>query len=73
MAFLATKPAAIIESGLDVFVQEVMAANTTDPCFNVSYFPLKINFCSIFTFYAGTPNPLNPTLFGTQLEKSFFI
>lgn len=33
-AFLATNPAMIIESGFDVFVQDVIAAITTDPCFN---------------------------------------
>lgn len=37
------------------------------------YWPLKVNFCYIPTFYGATPNPLNPTLFGTQLVKSFFI
>jgi hypothetical protein len=73
MAFLATNPAAIIESGFDVFVHEVIAAKTTDPCLRVYYFPLNVNFCYIETFYGATPNPLNPTLFGTQLVKSFFI
>jgi len=33
-AFLATSPAATKASGFDVFVQEVMAAKTTDPFFN---------------------------------------
>ena len=32
IAFLATKPAAIMTSGFEVFVQEVIAAKTTDPC-----------------------------------------
>lgn len=31
-AFFATSPAASMTSGLDVFVQEVIAAITTDPC-----------------------------------------
>jgi hypothetical protein len=31
-AFLATRPAASMTSGFDVFVQEVIAAITTDPC-----------------------------------------
>jgi len=33
-AFLATNPAINMLSGLDVLVQEVMAAITTDPWFN---------------------------------------
>lgn len=32
-ALLASKPAAIIASWLEVFVQEVIAANTTEPFF----------------------------------------
>lgn len=70
-AFLATKPAAIIESGFEVLVQEVMAAKTTDPCLNVCYSPFSLNLCSMLTFSGATPNPLNPTLFGTQSVKSF--
>ena len=38
-AFLASKPAAIIESGLDVLVHEVIAAITTEPCFKVFFSP----------------------------------
>lgn len=72
-AFLATKPAAIIESGFEVFVQDVIAANTTEPCLKACYYPLNLNFCSILTFYLATPNPLNPTLFGTHSVKSLFI
>jgi hypothetical protein len=36
---LATKPAAIKESGLEVLVQEVIAAKTTDPWVISYYFP----------------------------------
>ena len=71
IAFLATKPAPIMASGLEVFVHDVMAARTTEPCFNECYCPLKVNLLSTFTFSAGTPNPLNPTLLGTQAVKSF--
>jgi hypothetical protein len=39
-AFLANNPAAIITSGLDVFVHEVIAANTTVPFFNYCCSPL---------------------------------
>ena len=35
LAFFATSPAAIITSGLEVFVHDVMAAKTTDPCFKM--------------------------------------
>src|SRR5205807_9534099 len=34
MAFLATRPAASITEGFEVFVQLVIAAMTTEPCFN---------------------------------------
>jgi hypothetical protein len=30
-----------------------------------------LNLCYIFTLSCATPNPLNPTLFGTHAEKSF--
>jgi hypothetical protein len=33
-AFLASNPAAIIASGFEVFVQEVIAAKTIEPFFN---------------------------------------
>ncbi len=36
-AFLATRPAAINESGLEVLVHEVMAAKTTEPFLIVCY------------------------------------
>ena len=39
-AFLATSPAASMTSGFDVFVQEVIAAITTDPCYRSYVFPL---------------------------------
>ena len=40
-AFLASKPAAIITDGLDVFVQEVIAAITTEPCATSKFSPLS--------------------------------
>ncbi len=70
-AFLATKPAPIIASGFDVFVHDVIAARTTEPCFRLCYWPLNLNAWDMFTFYGATPNPLNPTLFGTHEVKSF--
>ena len=65
-AFFATNPAAIIASGFDVFVQEVIAAKTTEPCLRVCYFPSNLNLCYISTLSFAIPNPLNPTLFGTH-------
>ena len=72
LAFLATKPAAIMESGLEVLVQEVMAAKTTEPCCNVCSSSLSLNLCFMFTLSAATPKPLKPTLLGTQSVKSLF-
>lgn len=60
-AFLATKPAPIMASGLEVLVQEVMAARTTEPCLRACSYPLNLNFRSIPTLSAVTPKPLNPT------------
>lgn len=71
MAFLATNPAPIIASGFEVLVHDVMAARTTEPCFNACCYPLYVNLCYMLALSAGTPNPLNPTLFGTQAVKSF--
>jgi len=72
-AFFATNPAAIIASGLEVLVHEVIAAKTTDPCLKVCYFPSMVNLCYILALLGSTPKPLNPTLLGTQSVKSFFI
>lgn len=69
-AFFANKPAPTMTSGFEVLVHEVMAANTTEPCLKVCYYPLNLNLCYIFALSAGTPNPLNPTLFGTHEVKS---
>lgn len=69
-AFLATNPAPIMASGFDVLVHDVIAARTTEPCFNECCYPLYVNFCSMLTFSAGIPKPLNPTLFGTHAVKS---
>jgi hypothetical protein len=40
IAFLARRPAAIIESGLEVLVHEVIAATTTEPLERVYDYPL---------------------------------
>lgn len=40
-AFLQSKPAASITPGLEVFVQEVIAAMITEPWFKLYYFPLN--------------------------------
>ncbi len=59
-ALLATKPAATKASGLEVLVQEVMAANTTEPCLSDIYLPPTANFFSVCIFSDGIPKPLNP-------------
>ena len=41
-AFLATSPAASMTSGFEVFVHEVIAAITTDPCYRSYDYPLKL-------------------------------
>ena len=41
LAFFATRPAAIITLGLDVFVQDVIAAITTSPFLISKFFPSK--------------------------------
>ncbi len=71
-AFLATRPAAIKESGLEVFVQDVMAAKTTEPFLSVCYSPFTLNLVSAFNLFSGIPKPLKPTLFGKHFKKSSF-
>jgi len=71
MAFLAIKPAPIIASGFDVFVQDVIAARTIEPCLKICSYSLNLNLRYMSILSAATPKPLNPTLFGTQLIKSF--
>lgn len=56
---------------MDVLVHEVMAAKTTEPCFNTWFYPPKVNLWFRFTLSAGIPKPLNPDLLGMQLLKSF--
>jgi hypothetical protein len=51
IALLATRPAASIAPGLDVLVQEVIAAITTEPCF--SDYVVSSGFWTL--------NPLNET------------
>lgn len=61
-AFLAKRPAAIKESGLEVLVQEVIAAITTDPWFKVYYFPSNSKVPEFLVYSSVIPYPLNPTL-----------
>lgn len=70
IAFFATRPAATIESGFDVFVQEVMAAKTTEPFLIWHSSPLTLNLCWVFNLFYGTPKPLNPILLGKHFKKS---
>ena len=60
-AFLQSKAAASITPGLEVFVHEVMAAITTEPCLSSNYLPLYSNFETVETSSYFKPNPLNPT------------
>lgn len=53
-------PAPSITLGLLVFVHEVMAAMTTDPCFNVYFWPLNSNSALAFSLSLLMLNPLKP-------------
>jgi len=59
-AFLQSSAAPSMTPGLDVFVHDVMAAMTTDPCFNSKFCPLNSNLTVDSTSYGFMPNPLNP-------------
>ena len=72
-AFLANNPAAIILSGFDVLVHEVIAAITTLPWLREYYLPSKLNYTVSFYFSYGIPNPLKPILLFKQDYQSFFI
>ena len=72
LAFLQRRAAASITPGFEVFVHEVMAAITTDPCFSVCYSPLKVNFVLSCSWPASRPNPLKPVAFVRELFQSFF-
>jgi len=71
-AFLAIKPAATKESGLLVFVQEVIADTIIAPLEISHSYPSYVNLCLSPSFSFGTPNPLNPDLAGKISANSFF-
>lgn len=70
MAFLATRPAAIITPGLEVFVQEVIAANTTEPFLMLWSAPTLLIETTCLAFSGVSPNPLKPTLAVRELVQS---
>ena len=72
-AFLHKRAAQSITPGFDVFVQDVIAAITTDPCFMTCYYSLNVNLDSTYFYYYLIPNPLNPTGFVRHAFQSFFI
>jgi len=59
----------IIESGFEVFVQDVIAAITTEPCFKSYFLPSKVKDYDFFESAEVNPKPLNPCLF----VKQFFF
>ena len=56
-AFFATRPAPSITLGFDVFVQLVIAAITTLPCFSSAGCPWKSNFATLPCTSFGIANP----------------
>lgn len=58
-AFFATKAAPSITLGFDVFVQLVIAAMTTSPCFIWAGVPWKENSATLFWASFGTAKPCN--------------
>jgi hypothetical protein len=68
IAFLAMSPAASITSGLDVFVQDVIAAITTDPF--LSSFSPSDNLIVYLAFSGVKPNPLKPTFAVSEVFQS---
>ena len=72
-AFLQSKAAQSMTPGFDVFVHEVIAAITTDPCFSVYSDPLYINLDSEAFYSSEIPNPLKPEGEVKQEFQSFFI
>lgn len=73
IAFFANNPAAKMTPGFEVFVQEVIAAITTDPLLIVYSYPLYLNVVEAFNFSYVNPNPLKPTGFVKQEFQSYFI
>lgn len=64
--------AANITPGFEVLVQDVIAAITTEPCFNSNYYPLNVNFEVSSKLFGSNPNPLNPTGLVNEVFQSFF-
>lgn len=56
-AFFATRAAPSITLGFEVFVQLVMAAMTTSPCFNCAGFPWNWKSTTLLCDSFGTANP----------------
>lgn len=54
-AFLQSRAAANITPGLDVLVQEVMAAITTEPWVSSNSYPLKANLVESFRLFSLSP------------------
>lgn len=69
-AFLATRPAPSMTLGFDVFVQLVMAAMTTLPCFSSAGCPWNENLITLFCSSFGTPKPCRQLINHTQGNKS---
>ena len=63
-------PAPSITDGFDVFVQDVIAAITTEPCRRVNVAPSNSKDALAFKFCSSIPNPLNPTYY---LKKKFIL
>jgi hypothetical protein len=61
LAFRANKPAPNITDGLLVLVHDVIAAITTDPCFNEYVLFSYVKLASDDNRSLGNPYPLNPT------------
>lgn len=60
-----------MDSGLEVLVQDVMAAMTMEPCLSSNSWPFFVNFLVVASLFSATPKPLKPTALGRHLVKSF--
>lgn len=56
-----------------MFVHEVIAAITTEPCLSSYSSPLKVNLDTAGILSAAISKPLKPTLLVRQLLKSAYI
>eukprot|EP00732_Lithocolla_globosa_P001974 Lithocolla_globosa_v1_NODE_1144_length_2839_cov_59.750449.p5 type:complete len:130 gc:universal NODE_1144_length_2839_cov_59.750449:1402-1791(+) len=72
-AFCASNPAPSRTSGLEVFVQEVMAEMTTEPWLMVYSLPSYSNLASDLSLSSAIPKPLKPIFSVKHLLKSSFI